>query len=207
MLLRQLRERPGGRGGGRRPPSSRSCRPSGTPPTTARPSCSASFADRPTPGFWRWPASPAGRCTSKDCSWDPEAMAYVRDCRSSGGNDSTTVGLPCGPTGIAPDGTPCREKLKTPRVWEGDRRRRARDDHRHRAEGHASSTGSSSTSGRTPRPTPTGTAAARRWTGPPVQDRAHRSSSSTCRRRTRRPANTGGPPSSCASARAWCGRC
>jgi hypothetical protein len=55
----------------------------------------------------------------KDCSWDPEAMAYVRDCRSQGGNDTTTVGLPCGPTGINPDGTPCRQKLSTPRVWEG----------------------------------------------------------------------------------------
>jgi hypothetical protein len=55
---------------------------------------------------------------SKRCLWDEEAKAYIQNCRSSGGSDSITVGLPCGPTGIGPDGNPCRTKLKTPRVWE-----------------------------------------------------------------------------------------
>jgi hypothetical protein len=55
---------------------------------------------------------------SKRCLWDDEAQAYIRSCRSQGGADSITVGLPCGPTGVGPDGMPCRTKLKTPRVWE-----------------------------------------------------------------------------------------
>jgi hypothetical protein len=55
---------------------------------------------------------------SRQCTWDEESESYARDCRSSGGNDSTTVGLPCGPDGFNPDGTPCRTKLKPPRVWE-----------------------------------------------------------------------------------------
>jgi hypothetical protein len=56
---------------------------------------------------------------SRECTWDEESQSYARDCRSTGGNDSTTVGLPCGPDGFAPDGSPCRSKLSPPRVWEG----------------------------------------------------------------------------------------
>jgi hypothetical protein len=55
---------------------------------------------------------------SKRCDWDPSAMAYVRNCRSSGGDSSQTVGLPCGPDGLNPDGTSCRTALRAPRVWE-----------------------------------------------------------------------------------------
>jgi hypothetical protein len=55
---------------------------------------------------------------SQRCDWDPTAQAYSGDCRSSGGSDSVTIGLPCGPTGIRPDGTSCRGKLNPPRVWE-----------------------------------------------------------------------------------------
>jgi hypothetical protein len=56
---------------------------------------------------------------SRQCNWDPMAMAYVQSCRSQGGNDSTTVGLPCGPEGVSADGSPCRTKLIAPRTWEG----------------------------------------------------------------------------------------
>ena len=52
------------------------------------------------------------------CNWDSEAGAYVANCRSQGGNDSQTVGLPCGPEGFSPDGSPCRSKLTAPRIWE-----------------------------------------------------------------------------------------
>jgi hypothetical protein len=55
---------------------------------------------------------------SRRCGWDSQAMAYVASCRSEGGNDSATVGLPCGPEGISPDGRPCRTKLTPPRTWE-----------------------------------------------------------------------------------------
>jgi hypothetical protein len=55
---------------------------------------------------------------SERCSWDASAQAYSRNCRSVGGSDSQTVGLPCGPLGIRPDGSSCRTKLNPPRVWE-----------------------------------------------------------------------------------------
>jgi hypothetical protein len=55
---------------------------------------------------------------SRRCGWDTQAQAYVASCRSEGGNDSTTVGLPCGPEGFSPDGSPCRSKLSPPRTWE-----------------------------------------------------------------------------------------
>jgi hypothetical protein len=54
----------------------------------------------------------------KRCNWDPQAMAYIRDCTSEGGDSGTTVGLPCGPDGLNPDGTRCDTKLRLPRVWE-----------------------------------------------------------------------------------------
>jgi hypothetical protein len=54
----------------------------------------------------------------QNCSWDPELKSYSRNCRAEGGQDSTTVGLPCGPSGFRPDGTSCKTKLNPPRVWE-----------------------------------------------------------------------------------------
>jgi hypothetical protein len=55
---------------------------------------------------------------SQNCRWDPMTQTYSQDCRSGGGNDSRTVGLPCGPSGVRPDGSSCRTELTTPRVWE-----------------------------------------------------------------------------------------
>lgn len=55
---------------------------------------------------------------SQTCNWDDDAQSYVRNCRSSGGESSRTVGLPCGPDGLNPDGTSCRQKLRAPRTWE-----------------------------------------------------------------------------------------
>jgi hypothetical protein len=55
---------------------------------------------------------------SRNCSWDDELKTYSKDCRSSGGSDSTTVGLPCGPSGIDSQGRPCATKLNPPRMWE-----------------------------------------------------------------------------------------
>lgn len=54
----------------------------------------------------------------RTCFWDPETKTYSRNCRSEGGNEGTTVGLPCGPDGVRPDGTECRSKLTASRVWE-----------------------------------------------------------------------------------------
>lgn len=56
----------------------------------------------------------------RTCFWDPETKTYTRNCRSEGGNEGTTVGLPCGPDAVKPDGTPCTSKLTAARVWEGN---------------------------------------------------------------------------------------
>jgi hypothetical protein len=54
----------------------------------------------------------------RDCLWDPDAQAYVRQCRQSGGDSGTTIGKPCGPDGVNPDGSSCVTALRAPRVWE-----------------------------------------------------------------------------------------
>lgn len=78
----------------------------------------ASFNNYVDPGFLAL-ASLSGRQTySKRCDWDPVSQAYIRNCRSQGGESGTTVGLPCGPDGTNPDGSSCRSKLGLPRVWE-----------------------------------------------------------------------------------------
>ncbi len=43
---------------------------------------------------------------------------YDRECTWGGGSASRTFGLPCGPSGINPDGSSCKEKLKIPRTYE-----------------------------------------------------------------------------------------
>jgi hypothetical protein len=59
-----------------------------------------------------------GEPTSKRCLWDPMTNGYTRDCEYRGGAGRNTVGLPCGPSGIGPDGNSCREQLKVPRTHE-----------------------------------------------------------------------------------------
>jgi hypothetical protein len=54
----------------------------------------------------------------KTCLWDPETQTYSRNCRSAGGNEGTTVGLPSGPDGVRPDGSPCTSRLIAARSWE-----------------------------------------------------------------------------------------
>jgi hypothetical protein len=55
---------------------------------------------------------------SQNCRWDEMTQSYSQNCRASGGSDSQTVGLPCGPLGVRPDGSKCLTKLDPPRVWE-----------------------------------------------------------------------------------------
>jgi hypothetical protein len=78
----------------------------------------ASLQSRVDPGFLALPSQSSRQLFTKLCDWDPQAMAYIRNCSSSGGDGGTTVGLPCGPEGVNPDGTSCRGKLRPPRVWE-----------------------------------------------------------------------------------------
>jgi hypothetical protein len=59
-----------------------------------------------------------GSQVSQTCQWDPVTMTYSADCSYDGGPSSQTVGLPCGPSGIGPDGRSCKESLRVPGTWE-----------------------------------------------------------------------------------------
>jgi hypothetical protein len=78
----------------------------------------ASAHSRIDPGFLALAGQSSRQLFTKLCDWDPQAMAYIRNCNSAGGDGGSTVGLPCGPDGINPDGTSCRTQLRPPRLWE-----------------------------------------------------------------------------------------
>jgi hypothetical protein len=59
-----------------------------------------------------------GEGVSKECRWNANTQEYDTDCKYSGGARGRTVGLPCGPTGLRPDGTSCQESVKIPRTIE-----------------------------------------------------------------------------------------
>jgi hypothetical protein len=60
----------------------------------------------------------AGTQAQRRCLWNAADGAYDRQCTFSGGLSSNTFGSPCGPSGLNPDGTSCREKLTLPRTFE-----------------------------------------------------------------------------------------
>jgi Carboxypeptidase regulatory-like domain len=78
----------------------------------------ASFDGIADTGFLALASFTSRQLYQQRCSWDPTTQSYSRNCRASGGSGSQTVGLPCGPTGVRPDGSSCATKLETPRVWE-----------------------------------------------------------------------------------------
>jgi hypothetical protein len=59
----------------------------------------------------------AGSAVREECRWNATTQVFD-NCTYAGGNTSRTIGSPCGPTGLRPDGTSCIEKLKAPRTWE-----------------------------------------------------------------------------------------
>jgi hypothetical protein len=59
-----------------------------------------------------------GEAVTRECRWNAATMAFDTDCQYSGGARGRTVGLPCGPQGIYPNGKPCGTKLTTPRTRE-----------------------------------------------------------------------------------------
>jgi hypothetical protein len=59
-----------------------------------------------------------GSQTQQRCRWNESTGVYDVGCVYSGGLSSNTVGLPCGPTGFHPDGTPCQQGLTLPRTTE-----------------------------------------------------------------------------------------
>jgi hypothetical protein len=59
-----------------------------------------------------------GTQAQQRCRWNEADQAYTRECTFSGGLTTNTFGSPCGPTGINPDGSSCRQKLTLPRTFE-----------------------------------------------------------------------------------------
>jgi hypothetical protein len=59
-----------------------------------------------------------GSQANQKCNWNPDTMKYDRACVFSGGLSRNTVGRPCGPDGLNPDGTSCEEPLSIPRTYE-----------------------------------------------------------------------------------------
>jgi hypothetical protein len=59
-----------------------------------------------------------GSQVQRRCRWNPMNGLYDQNCEYSGGASGSTVGLPCGPTGVDAGGNPCRQKLVMPKTWE-----------------------------------------------------------------------------------------
>ena len=137
LLIGQLGERPGRRGHRHRRPSlPRLLGHLGRHPRRQAPSCSASFRGI---GRHRLPgaglASPAGRCTSQRLLLGSRGHGLRRaTAAAQGGNDTTTVGLPCGPDRHQPRRHALPEQADDPAGLGGDRSAAsARSDHRHGA--------------------------------------------------------------------------
>jgi hypothetical protein len=56
--------------------------------------------------------------TSQNCKWNATTQAFDSQCTFSGGQTTNTFGLPCGPNGLNPDGTTCKQSIGVPRTWE-----------------------------------------------------------------------------------------
>jgi hypothetical protein len=59
-----------------------------------------------------------GSQVSQRCTWNEANQAYDGACTYSGGASSTSIGLPCGPSGLDATGRSCRSKLSIPKTWE-----------------------------------------------------------------------------------------
>ena len=102
----QLGERPGRRGRRTPSPSPRGSRPSGTPPTTGAPSCSACSAGRRTPGSWRWPRSPPGRCTSRTAPGIPRRWPTCATAAARAATTPPPWACPAAPPASRPTARP-----------------------------------------------------------------------------------------------------
>jgi len=59
-----------------------------------------------------------GSQVSQRCQWNDASQAYDKNCAFSGGANSATIGLDCGPSGIDVNGQECLRKLSIPKTWE-----------------------------------------------------------------------------------------
>jgi carboxypeptidase family protein len=55
---------------------------------------------------------------ARKCLWNADTNAYDRSCVFSGGLSKNTIGRPCGPDGLNPDGSSCEAPLSIPRTYE-----------------------------------------------------------------------------------------
>ena len=78
----------------------------------------ASFNQYVDPDVGRLARHSLGTRVSRECRWNASNGAYTDSCVYSGGLPGSSVGSPCGPDGVNPDGTDCRQKLRIPRTWE-----------------------------------------------------------------------------------------
>jgi hypothetical protein len=63
-------------------------------------------------------AQTLGSQVSQRCKWNDATQSYDKDCTFSGGAVGSTVGMPCGPSGIDAQGNSCQQKLQIPKTWE-----------------------------------------------------------------------------------------
>jgi hypothetical protein len=59
-----------------------------------------------------------GMAARQTCRWDQASSDFSRDCVVTGGPEGRTVGLPCGASNAAPDGSPCAVAPRLPGTWE-----------------------------------------------------------------------------------------
>ena len=59
-----------------------------------------------------------GGQVSQRCRWNPATEQFDASCQWSGGASNSTIGRPCGPSGVDENGVTCDEPLRLPRTWE-----------------------------------------------------------------------------------------
>ncbi|HEY0708423.1 MAG TPA: hypothetical protein VGG33_16570, partial [Polyangia bacterium] len=78
-----------------------------------------SFASYVDTGFLAVARYAAASPYYTECQWNPVTEEYDLNCTAGGGASQNTVGKPCGPTNVGPNGQPCQnDNTKVPRTWE-----------------------------------------------------------------------------------------
>jgi hypothetical protein len=63
-------------------------------------------------------AASLGSQVQQRCGWNDSTQAYDKNCVFSGGPSGSTIGSPCGPSGIDAQGNPCLQNLQIPKTTE-----------------------------------------------------------------------------------------
>jgi Carboxypeptidase regulatory-like domain len=59
-----------------------------------------------------------GTQANQKCLWNADTKAFDKSCVFGGGLSRNTIGSPCGPSGLNPDGSSCIQPLSIPRTYE-----------------------------------------------------------------------------------------